>query len=317
MLRGLSTHRTTYVSACDLPRPGLAAALVVVLLASASAATAQPGRVFVEVNGGVQISTTDFSDNVVFTEFVEEGDLNATYAIDTGPTIDVGGGVVLGKGVALGAGYTRFDRNQDAPVDARVPHPFFFEQPRSISGNARNLTRLEEAVHLQLRWFLPVPGPVQLAVFGEPSFVVLGRSGSRLGRHLHPQLPVRHRHLQWRRDPSAVGIGDRLPRRRGRCGLLLAICRGGWIRAVLASHGRTHLTRRWAVRRGRRRTASRSRTTSALLVANSPLPRCPTRHRTAWCGRGLGRPSAAGFPGLAPPCLRTTRRRSWSRARAS
>lgn len=169
ILRGLRTHRTTDVSACDLPRPGLAAALLVVLLASASAATAQPGRVYVEVNGGVQVSTTDFSDNVVFTEFVEEGDLNATYAIDTGPTIDVGGGVVLGKDVALGVGYTRFDRNHDAPVDARVPHPFFFEQPRSISGNARNLTRLEEAVHLQLRWFVPVPGPVQLAVFGGPS----------------------------------------------------------------------------------------------------------------------------------------------------
>jgi hypothetical protein len=77
---------------------------------------------------------------------------------------------VLGKGLALGAGHTRFDQNHDAGVDARVPHPFFFDRARSISGEALDLTRQEHAFHLQLRWFLPVPGPVRLAVFGGPSF---------------------------------------------------------------------------------------------------------------------------------------------------
>ncbi len=166
----LRTQRTTPLLEHRLPHAGVAVALVAGLLAVPTDAPAQPPRLFVDVNGGTQVSTTDFADNVVFTEFIEEGDLNATYAVDTGLIIDVSGGIMLGKGLAVGGGFTRFDRSHDARVDARVPHPFFFDRSRSISGAALDLTRQEHAVHVQLRWFAPVPGPVQFALFGGPSF---------------------------------------------------------------------------------------------------------------------------------------------------
>ena len=59
-------------------------AVATALLAWASPATAQDSRVFISVNGGSQLTSTDFADNVVFTEFVEEGDFDAIYGIEAG-----------------------------------------------------------------------------------------------------------------------------------------------------------------------------------------------------------------------------------------
>jgi hypothetical protein len=51
-----------------------------------------------------------------------------------------------------------------------VPHPFFFNRPRSVSGEAAGLRREELAVHVQARAVLPVTRRVQVMVFGGPSF---------------------------------------------------------------------------------------------------------------------------------------------------
>ena len=144
-------------------------AVAAALLASGPPAAAQDGRVFIDINGGLQATSTDFTDNIVFTEFVEEGDLNATYSIDSAVIIDIGGGVRLPGNLGVGVGFSRFDKSHDASVDARIPHPFFFDRHRSIAGSATGLTRTETAVHLQLRWFAPILDQVDLSVFGGPT----------------------------------------------------------------------------------------------------------------------------------------------------
>ncbi len=143
---------------------------VAVLGSAVTGAAQQDGRVFIDINGGLQATSTDFADNIVFTEFVEDGDLDATYGIDSGVIIDIAGGVRLPGNLGVGVGFSRFDTSNDARVDARIPHPFFFDRHRAITGSATGLTRTETTVHLQLRWFAPVPNQVDLSVFGGPSF---------------------------------------------------------------------------------------------------------------------------------------------------
>jgi len=145
------------------------------LLSSVAPASAQNGRVFIDVNGGTQATSTDFVDNVLFTEFVEEGDFDATYAIDSGVIVDVSGGVALSRGLAIGVGYSRFNRTNDAGVDARIPHPFFFNRDRTVAGSLAGLTHEETAVHVQLRWFAPLGDRVSLALFGGPTFFKLSQ----------------------------------------------------------------------------------------------------------------------------------------------
>ena len=55
-------------------------------------------------------------------------------------------------------------------MTARIPHPFFFDQDRQISGAQGDLRREETAVHLQVIWVASVKEALDLQVFGGPTF---------------------------------------------------------------------------------------------------------------------------------------------------
>ena len=156
----------------------VAAALAGAVLLPATAA-AQTGG-WVSFNGATQATATRFDDNVVFTELREDADFNAAYDVGTGMVFDGGGGIRLANGLGFGVAVSRFDKVLDpASIDARIPHPFFFNRPRSVApapvevvdadGAAAALTRLETAVHVEVRWFESVGDTVELAVFGGPT----------------------------------------------------------------------------------------------------------------------------------------------------
>ena len=149
--------------------PLLAAAALAGAVLAPAAADAQVGG-YVSFNGGTQATSTAFDDNVVFPEFHEDADFNAAYGVGGGAIFDGGGGVRLANGLGFGIGVSRFEKVDPASIDARIPHPFFFDRPRSLSGSAPDLTRRETAVHVEVRWFAPVNDAVELSVFGGPTF---------------------------------------------------------------------------------------------------------------------------------------------------
>ena len=159
--------------------PFIAAALAGAVLLPATAG-AQTGG-WVSFNGATQATATRFNENVGFVEFHEDADFNAAYDVGTGTVFDGGGGVRLANGLGVGVAVSRFDKVLDpASIDARIPHPFFFDRARSLGpsavgvvdadGAASDLTRLETAVHVEVRWFESVGDTVELAVFGGPTF---------------------------------------------------------------------------------------------------------------------------------------------------
>ena len=145
----------------------IAAALAGTLLLPA-AAGAQTGG-WVSFNGATQATATTFTDNVGFIEFHENADFDADYAVGTGMVFDGGAGVRLANGIGFGVAVSRFERLDPVSLDARIPHPFFFNRPRSLTGSEPDLTRLETAVHVEVRWFESVGDTVELAVFGGPT----------------------------------------------------------------------------------------------------------------------------------------------------
>ena len=81
----------------------MATMISVAVLGSAVTGAAQQGaRGFVTLNGGYQATSTDFADNIVFTRFVEEGDIDADYGLGAGPLYDVGGAVRVWRNLAVG-----------------------------------------------------------------------------------------------------------------------------------------------------------------------------------------------------------------------
>jgi opacity protein-like surface antigen len=55
-------------------------------------------------------------------------------------------------------------------VDARVPHPFFFNQARTVTGTADNLSRREIGLHGRVSWMAAMGGGWELTISGGPSF---------------------------------------------------------------------------------------------------------------------------------------------------
>ena len=154
----------------DIKQVVVAAACVCLCTHSAAAQVAPKSRAFVIVNGGYQLTTNDFANGATKRENAEDSRFDTKYVVKGGPALDVGGGVVLFGRLGIGAGISRFSVATPASVTASIPHPFFFNRARDVSGSATGLTREEIAVHVQVRALIPAGARFQATVFGGPTF---------------------------------------------------------------------------------------------------------------------------------------------------
>ncbi len=145
-------------------------AAVVLSIGPAAAQSSPPPRAFVVVNGLYQISKTDFDATRTIRANAEDGRVDTTYALKSGPAFDVAGGGRIWRQLSVGVGVTRFSRSTAAEVTATIPHPFFFSRPRTVTGEADDFAREELAVHVQARLAVPISRRMQAMVFGGPSF---------------------------------------------------------------------------------------------------------------------------------------------------
>ena len=157
-----------------------AALAALTLCALASEASAQqrrstPPRPFVErgfviVGGGVQATAADLTDRILFDSNAETGSIDADYPGRTGVLFDVTGGMRVRRQIGFAVGVSRAARNGSAQVTAQIPHPFFDDQPRTVSGEAGAISRTETGVHGQLYYDMRPRGPWRVRFFGGPSY---------------------------------------------------------------------------------------------------------------------------------------------------
>ena len=158
-------------------RPSLRAAILATTtlavaapaMAQARATARRPNNVFVSISGGVQQAASDISDHFSFSKNQETEAIDVKYPMKPWTLFDVGGSFRVWKGLAFGAAFSRTSGNGDADVTASVPHPFFFNQPRSVTGEFDG-DRKETAVHVQVKWLVPVSNKMLVTIFGGPSF---------------------------------------------------------------------------------------------------------------------------------------------------
>ena len=144
------------------------------LLSFGSTAAAQQSagaRGFVAVNGMFQATANDFRDGATFKENAEDGRFDTEYIVEGGPSFDVSAGATLWRRLGLGVAVSRFSRSTPTTLNASIPHPFFFSQPRAVTGGAAGLKREELGVHVQVSGVFDVSPRVQFTVFGGPSFL--------------------------------------------------------------------------------------------------------------------------------------------------
>jgi hypothetical protein len=134
---------------------------------SASKAT----RATVSVSGGVQQAANDVSDHFSFPKNVETETVDVKYPMKPWTLVDVGAGFRLWKNLGVGIAVSRTSGNGRAEVTASVPHPFFFNQPRTVTGTENGIVHGETGVHLELQYLVPATGRLHFVLEGGPSWL--------------------------------------------------------------------------------------------------------------------------------------------------
>jgi hypothetical protein len=122
------------------------------------------------INGGYQTSTTSFDDSFTFTLYQETGTTETSYALDAGGLFEGGAAVRLWKGLAVGGVLSHFTVDSPATVTSSVPHPFFLQRNREVTGEPEGVRREETVVHIQGQYQLPPFGQLHVILSGGPSF---------------------------------------------------------------------------------------------------------------------------------------------------
>lgn len=130
----------------------------------------------VALDGAFQAATADFRDNVNFFLNAENGELNVDYRVGTGWVLGGELGERVWRRLIVGAAVSYFEKQGQASVDARVPHPFFFNRPRTVRGEADRIARTELGVHILAGWLLPLSDRLDLLVSGGPSYIRVRQS---------------------------------------------------------------------------------------------------------------------------------------------
>jgi hypothetical protein len=148
------------------------AAVVALVVSQAVSASAQTWteRVHVSVNAGYQATSNHFTDRFEFERYLETGSTSVEYPIKAGFTFDAGGGVRLWKNLGAGVAVSVFSRDDVAQTTSQFPHPFFFNQPREVTGDATGVKRSETAVHVQAMYLITTGGRLRFVLSGGPSF---------------------------------------------------------------------------------------------------------------------------------------------------
>jgi hypothetical protein len=143
--------------------------LILVASAHAGAQTLVSEQVFISLNALYQVTSNDFDDTTTIRVNAENGRLDTDYDVGGGLAFDVSGAVVVWRNLAVGAGVTSFSTSTPTTIEGQIPHPFFFNQLRSVTGEFDG-DRSELAVHIQAKWVAPVGSKLVVTVFGGPSF---------------------------------------------------------------------------------------------------------------------------------------------------
>jgi hypothetical protein len=123
------------------------------------------------VSGGVQQAAEDLSDHFSFPKNAETETVDVRYPMKPLGFIDLAAAYRVWKNLGVGVAVSVTSGKVDAEVTASVPHPFFFNQPRTVTGTEHNISHSETGVHVQLQYLIPATGKLHFILEGGPSWI--------------------------------------------------------------------------------------------------------------------------------------------------
>lgn len=153
----------------------VASAAAAAILVAASPAVAQTrgtrnDRGFIAVNGGIQNAAGTMQESFEYEVYAENASVDVSYPGKTAALFDGGIGFRVWRQLGIAVAASRSTASGTASVDARIPHPFFLNQHRSVEGETGDISRTETAAHVQLYYEVPMRGRWRVRLAAGPSF---------------------------------------------------------------------------------------------------------------------------------------------------
>ncbi|MDO8836962.1 MAG: outer membrane beta-barrel protein [Vicinamibacterales bacterium] len=144
------------------------------VLAQSPSAPAGPApgiqRAFVALEGGAQVTPTSAESSVTYKLYGEDAVLSAGYDTTVVPVIGARAGMRVWRRLVVGVGASLFGSNGSVTVTGRLPHPFFFQRPRTLDGTASGIKRDEAVIYGELGWLVPLSPRLDVLLFAGPAF---------------------------------------------------------------------------------------------------------------------------------------------------
>ena len=143
------------------------------LLAGASRTAAQTplgGKVFINVNGGGQMTTDEFTTGNALTIYGQTATWTTTETVNSGGLFDISVGYRVWHDVGVAIGFSSFKNSGSAAGVALVPSPIFFNRPNTVTLDLSTAPRTDRNMYLVAVWFLPIREKIDLAISIGPSF---------------------------------------------------------------------------------------------------------------------------------------------------
>ena len=153
---------------------GVALGLVAGLVGEAPEAAAQPAptdRIVVRLDFGSRPASRTFAATRAFPVFSEQGVFQADYEIGGGGLVDGGVSFLIWRNLAVGLDVSSYRSSNSAQLSSEVPHPFFFDLPRTTTGVAGGLVRDELGVHVRAMWVMQLADWLVVSASAGPSLI--------------------------------------------------------------------------------------------------------------------------------------------------
>lgn len=121
------------------------------------------------VNGALGTSALDFADSRSFELFLEQARFDQRYRSPETQGVELGAYWRIKGPVGIGASAELFRSDKEAAYSAVLPHPFYFERNRELSGQLSGLVHEEQALHVNAVVSKTWAGRFTVDVFGGPS----------------------------------------------------------------------------------------------------------------------------------------------------
>jgi hypothetical protein len=128
-----------------------------------------PRQSFVYVGASLGTSSEGFVAETSVPKYLENEVRTTTYSFPWRPGFEIGGGTWITPHVSVGVLVSRRQAAGTATIDAQIPHPLYYNQPRTLTGETA-ADRGDTAVHAQIGFSAYTSRHLQVVIAGGPSY---------------------------------------------------------------------------------------------------------------------------------------------------